>query len=456
VTPFENHYLPLSDADRAEMLEAVGFDSFEAMIAHIPEGIRLKELKLPAGLTELDVQARMRELAGRNVPMGPTSFLGAGVYQRFVPAAVDAIMSRSEFYTAYTPYQPEIAQGTLQVTYEFQSLICALTGMDVANASLYDASTATPEAAFMALRVTGRHEILVAGTLHPEYAEVLRTYGRGPNPTIRTVEAPAGRLDVATVAEAITETTGCLIVQNPNFFGQIEDMQALADAAHAKGALLVAVVDPVSLAVLADPGSYGADIVIGDGQSIGGNTANFGGPHVGFLACRSQFFRQLPGRIVGVTVDAKGERVFTLTLQTREQHIRREKATSNICTNQALNALGVTVYLTLAGPKGLDAVASVSAERAHHLAKRIAALPGFSLVHDGPFLNEFAVKSPIPVDELLAGLEERGIMGGVALGRWFPEHADAFLVAVTEMNTPAALEAFVAGLRDVARAEAAV
>jgi glycine dehydrogenase subunit 1 len=451
-----NHYLPLSDADRAEMLKAIGYDSFEAMIGHIPEAIRLKQLDLPVGQSEIEVQARLRELAGRNVPMGPTSFLGAGVYQRFVPAAVDALVSRSEFYTAYTPYQPEISQGTLHVTYEFQSLICALTGMDVANASLYDASTATPEAAFMALRVTGRNEILVAGSLHPEYAEVLRTYGRGPTPTIRTVETPAGRLDPAAVAAAVTEQTGCLIVQQPNFFGQLEDMHALAHAVHAKGALLVVVVDPVSLGVLAAPGSYGADIVIGDGQSIGGNTASFGGPHVGFLACRSQHFRQLPGRIVGATVDAKGERVFTLTLQTREQHIRREKATSNICTNQALNALGVTIYLTLAGPQGLKQVASVSAERAHHLAKAIAQVPGFSLLHDGPFVNEFAVKSPIPVDQLLAHLEERGIMGGVPLGPWFPQHQDAFLVAVTELNTPEALDALVAGLRDAARAKAAV
>jgi glycine dehydrogenase subunit 1 len=451
-----NHYLPLSDADRAEMLKAIGFDSFEAMIAHIPPDVRLKKLNLPAGITEPEVQARLRELAGRNVPMGPTSFLGAGVYQRFVPAAVDALMSRSEFYTAYTPYQPEISQGTLQVTYEFQSLICALTGMDVANASLYDASTATPEAAFMALRLTGRHEILVAGTVHPEYVEVLNTYGRGPNPTIRTAEAVNGRLDAAAVAAQITEQTGCLIVQMPNFFGLVEDMQALADAAHAKGALFVVIVDPVSLGVLASPGSYGADIVIGDGQSIGGNTASFGGPHVGFLACRNQFFRQLPGRIVGMTVDSKGERVYTLTLQTREQHIRREKATSNICTNQALNALGVTIYLSLAGPEGLKQVASVSAERAHHLAKAIAEIPGFSLIHDGPFLNEFAVKGPMPAEELLAKLEERGILGGVPLGRWFPGMEDGFLVAVTELNPPAALEALLAGLRDVARTKSAV
>ncbi|MFP5503653.1 MAG: aminomethyl-transferring glycine dehydrogenase subunit GcvPA [Candidatus Sericytochromatia bacterium] len=450
-----NPYLPLSDADRAEMLQAIGAESFEALMAHVPSAIRLKQLDLPDGLSEIEVQARMRELAEANTPLGPKSFLGAGVYQRFVPAAVDAILSRSEFYTAYTPYQPEISQGTLQATYEFQSLICALTGMDVANASLYDVSTATPEAAFMAMRLTGREEILVAGTLHPEYLEVLRTYARGPEPVIRTIEAPAGRLDPKAVASAVSEKTACVVVQTPNFFGLLEEMPAIAEAAHAAGALLVAVVDPVSLGLLADPGSYGADIVIGDGQSIG-NSPSFGGPHIGFLATTSKNFRQLPGRIVGATVDAKGEKVYTLTLQTREQHIRREKATSNICTNQALNALAVTVYLTLAGSEGLKQVAEVSAQRAHHLASRLAELPGFSLAFDGPFFNEFAVRCPMPVDELLARLEARGILGGVALGRWFPALADCLLVAVTEVNTPAALDAFVEGLREVTRAEAGV
>lgn len=450
-----NAYLPLSDADRVAMLQEIGFDSFEAMIAHIPSDVRLGKLDLPPGQDEMAVQAKLRELAGRNTPMSALSFLGAGVYQRFIPSAVDAIVSRSEFYTAYTPYQPEVAQGTLQYTYEFQTMICALTGLDVANASLYDASTATPEAAFMAMRVTGRHEVLVAGTVHPEYLEVLRTYAGGQKVSVRTVAPKGGRVQAADVAAALTDDTACVIAQCPNFFGQVEDMAALAEATHARGALFVAVVDPVSLGVLAAPGDYGADIAIGDGQSVG-NSASFGGPHVGFLACRSQFFRQLPGRVVGATVDSRGQRVYTLTLQTREQHIRREKATSNICTNQALVALGVTVYLSLAGPKGLAAVAEVSARRAHHLAGAIARLPGFSLAFDGPFLNEFVVKSPVPVKDLLAGLEARGILGGVPLARWFPDLQDAFMVAVTELNTPEALEALVAGLREVTRTRVSV
>jgi glycine dehydrogenase subunit 1 len=450
-----NPYLPLSSADRTAMLKEVGFDSFEAMIAHIPSTVRLAKLDLPQGEDEITVLARMRELAARNTPMSERSFLGAGVYQRFIPAAVDAIVSRSEYYTAYTPYQPEVAQGTLQYTYEFQTMICALTGMDVSNASLYDASTATPEAALMAMRVTGRKEVLVAGTVHPEYREVLATYAGGMHVTVKTIEGSNGRLDVSSVAGQITDDTACVIVQCPNFFGQVEDMQALSDAAHAKGALFVAVVDPVSLAVLAAPGSYGADIVIGDGQSIG-NMASFGGPHVGFLACRNQFFRQLPGRVVGASLDSRGNRAYTLTLQTREQHIRREKATSNICTNQALSALAVTVYLSLAGPEGLKAVAEVSAQRAHHLAAQIAELPGFSLAFNGPFLNEFVVKSPVPVAELLESLSTRGIMGGVPLTRWFPAMQDCLMIAVTELNTPEALEALLDGLREASRQKAAV
>jgi glycine dehydrogenase subunit 1 len=441
-----NPYLPLSATDRREMLATVGFETFDEMVAHIPAGLRVGALDIPPGLSELEVQLRMRELAARNTPLGPRAFLGAGVYQRFIPAAVDALVSRSEFYTAYTPYQPEVSQGTLQYTYEYQSLICALTGMDVSNASLYDASTAVAEAAFMAMRVTGRREVLVAGSLHPEYLEVLRTYARGPEPSIRVAATTAGRLTPAAAAGVLGAESACLIVQSPNFLGLIEDMPALAEAAHAVGALLIAVVDPVSLAVLTPPGSYGADIVVGDGQSIG-NMPNFGGPHVGFMACRSAHFRQLPGRIVGATLDARGERAYTLTLQTREQHIRREKATSNICTNQALCALAVTVYLSLAGAEGLRAVCEVSAERAHDLAGRIAALPGFSLVHDGPFLNEFAVRSPVPVPRLLAALEARGLLAGVPLGRFYPDMADAFLVAVTELNDPASLDALVEGLR---------
>ncbi|MEB3221195.1 MAG: aminomethyl-transferring glycine dehydrogenase subunit GcvPA [Candidatus Sericytochromatia bacterium] len=442
-----NPYLPLSATDRREMLAAVGYASFDEMVAHIPASLRVPALDIPPGVSELEVQLKLRDLASRNTPLGPKAFLGAGVYQRFVPAAVDALVSRSEFYTAYTPYQPEVSQGTLQYTYEYQSMICALTGMDVSNASLYDGSTAMAEAAFMAMRITGRKEIVVAGAVHPEYLEVLRTYARGPEPVIRVAPQANGRLAPAAAAETLGPDAACLIVQSPNFLGLLEDMPALAEAAHAAGALLVAVVDPVSLAVLAPPGSYGADIVVGDGQAVG-NMPNFGGPHVGFMACRSAHFRQLPGRIVGATVDARGDRAYTLTLQTREQHIRREKATSNICTNQALCALAVTVYLSLAGAEGLRQVCEVSAERAHALAGKIAALPGFSLVHEGPFLHEFAVRSPVPVPRLLAALEERGFLAGVPLGRFYPDLSDAFLVAVTELNDPVSLDALVTALQE--------
>jgi glycine dehydrogenase subunit 1 len=447
-----NPYLPLSAGDRAEMLQAVGASSFENMISHIAPALRVSHLALPPGMPEIEVQACMKNWAERNTPLGPHAFLGAGVYQRFIPAAVDALLSRSEFYTAYTPYQPEISQGTLQAIYEFQSLICLLSGMDVANASMYDASTATPEAALMACRVTGRLEVLVAGTLHPEYAEVLKTYAQGPELAIRTVDAPSGRIDPQALASQLSDKTACLIVQNPNFFGQLEDVEALATAAHAVGALLVLAVDPISLALLASPAELGADIVIGDGQSIG-NLPSFGGPHVGFLACRSRYFRQLPGRLVGATVDSRGERVYTLTLQTREQHIRREKATSNICTNQALNALAVTIYLSLAGPVGLQELAETAAQRAHHLASHIAGLPGFKLAFGGPFLNEFAVRCPMPAAQVLETLESRGILGGVALGRWFKAHEDALLVAVTEVNSPEALDNFINALAAIAETQ---
>lgn len=443
-------YLPLSPTDRKDMLAEVGFDSFEAMIAHIPAQLRLPELKLPPGLSELEVQTVLREWAGQNHVPGPTSFLGAGVYQRFIPAAVDAIVSRSEFYTAYTPYQPEVSQGTLQYTYEYQTLVCQLTGMDVSNASLYDGSTAMAEAAFMAMRITGRRRILVAGGVHPEYLEVLHTYARGPEPLVEVLPLHEGLLRPETLEAHLGDDVACLVVACPNFFGLVEDMPRLSASAHAAGALLVAVVEPVSLAVLTPPGEYGADIVVGDGQSLG-NMSQFGGPHVGFMACRSEHFRQLPGRIVGATQDARGERAYTLTLQTREQHIRREKATSNICTNQALCALAVTVYLSLAGAEGLRSVAELSADRAHHLADRIAALPGFSLPFAGPFLNEFVVRCEFPVEELLMELESQGILGGVALKRWFPNLSDCLLIAVTEVNDTHSLGRLVSALESCAK-----
>ncbi|MEB3283936.1 MAG: aminomethyl-transferring glycine dehydrogenase subunit GcvPA [Candidatus Sericytochromatia bacterium] len=442
-------YLPLSSVDRQAMLEEVGFTSFEEMIQHIPASLRLQQLDLPPGKSELEVQGTMRGWAASNHTPDKLSFLGAGVYQRFIPAAVDAIVSRSEFYTAYTPYQPEVSQGTLQYTYEYQTLICQLTGMDVSNASLYDGSTAMAEAAFMAMRITGRRKILVAGSVHPEYLEVLNTYARGPEASIEVLPLTNGRLSHDQIRAEALEGAACLVVACPNFFGLVEEMPQLSETIHAAGGLLVAVVEPTSLAVLTPPGEYGADIVVGDGQSLG-NMSQFGGPHVGFMACRSEHFRQLPGRIVGATQDSRGEKAYTLTLQTREQHIRREKATSNICTNQALCALAVTVYLSLAGPQGLLSVAELSADRAHHLAQAIAEIPGFSLAFDGPFINEFVVRSRFPVQQVLDHLQNQGILGGVPLKTWFPDREDCFLIAVTEINDVESLQRLMSALTEFA------
>jgi glycine dehydrogenase subunit 1 len=429
-------YLPHTDLDRRAMLDTIGIASTEELYHTVPKDLRVTSLELPEGISEWEVQQEMGRIAARN-DIQYANFLGAGCYNRYIPSAVDAILQRSEFYTAFTPYQPEISQRTLQAIYEFQSQICLLTGMDVANASMYDGASATAEAALMALRVTGRHEILVADSVHPEYRQVIRTYGA------KTIELPTkgGVLDNFD----IPETAAGLIVQVPNFFGALEDVRALSERIHAKGGLLVVVVDPVSLALLEAPGAYGADIVVGDGQSLG-NPMYFGGPHLGFMATKDKLARQLPGRIVGATVDARGDRVFTLTLQTREQHIRREKATSNICSNQGLCALAATIYLSLLGKEGLAQVANVSLQRAHHLASQIAQMQGFKIRYQAPFFHEFVVEAPMPAKQLLASLKNRGILGGVALDRWYPELDHCILVAVTEANSTQEIQRYLEAL----------
>ncbi|MBO9540656.1 aminomethyl-transferring glycine dehydrogenase subunit GcvPA [bacterium] len=441
-------YLPHTDAERAEMLAAIGVSSMDDLYQGVPDSLRAFSLDaIPPSKSELEVTRLLTDLAGQNQSTNQfSSFLGAGAQRRFSPSAVDWILHRSEFLTAYTPYQPEVSQGTLQVIYEFQTMIAQLTGMDLANASMYDGSTATPEAAFMAMRVTKRNKVVVAGSVHPEYREVLRSYAAGPG--VQVVEAPLkdGLIDRAKLEALMTDEVAGLIVQVPSFFGGIEEGRSLADLSHAAGALFIVVADPTTLGVLEAPGAYGADIVVGEAQAFG-NAVSFGGPYVGYMACREKLARQLPGRIVGQTVDAKGQRCFTLTLQTREQHIRREKATSNICTNQALNALAATVYMEVMGKEGIYELGYVSLQRAHALASTIKELPGFSLPMAGSFFNEFVVKSPLPVDELLTKLRENGILGGVALGTWYPELKDCYLVSVNELNTPADLDRYVATLK---------
>jgi glycine dehydrogenase subunit 1 len=408
------------------MLERLGADSVEDLLVDIPSSLRLRSLELAQGLSEQETMDHVRELAGRNrVYPDRLTFRGGGVYRRFIPAAVAAVTSKPEFYTAYTPYQPEASQGTLQAIFEYQTLIAELTAMDVSNASLYDGATAVAEAAMMAVVHTGREEVLVAPYLHPEYLEVLRCYGDGRGFNVRVGTDPG-------------ERTAALIAQQPNFLGLLEDMGGLCASARDHGALAIACVDPISLALLAPPGEYGADIAVGEGQQLG-LTPSFGGPHLGFIACRQELVRRLPGRLVGQAHDALGRRGFVLTLTAREQHIRREKATSNICTNHSLCALAASVYLTYMGPDGLRQVAEVSFARAHHLAERLARLPGFSLAFpERSFLNEFPIRVP-DAEAVLAKLDRAGILGGLPAGRWFPELQDVLVFCCTELNDPKAL-----------------
>ncbi|MBV8318819.1 MAG: aminomethyl-transferring glycine dehydrogenase subunit GcvPA, partial [Planctomycetaceae bacterium] len=347
---------------------------------------------------------------------------------------------RGEFYTAYTPYQPEASQGTLQATFEYQTLVTQLTGMDVANASLYDGGSAVAEAMLMALTISRRlGRVVVAETVHPEYRQILATFMANLEPELVTIAAPAGRVEAGALAEAVTEDTAAVILQYPNFFGQLQDVEALIEVAHRKGALAIVSVDPISLGLLRRPGDYGADIVVAEGQGLG-NPMSFGGPYLGLMACREEYVRKMPGRIVGQTTDRRGKRCWVLTLQTREQHIRREKATSNICTNQGLLALRASIYLAALGPRGLRQAAELSTRKAHYAAEQLARVPGLSLAFDGPFFKEFVVRSQKDPARVLAEVGRLGYHGGIALGRWYPQLADGILVAVTEKRTRAEID----------------
>jgi glycine dehydrogenase subunit 1 len=437
-------FVPHSEADVREMLAEVGVSDLAELYADIPADLILDgPLDVPEALSEWEAVRRVEELAARN----PTAicFAGGGIYDHHVPAVVDHIIRRSEFYTAYTPYQPEVAQGTLQAIYEFQTMVCELTGMEVSNASIYDGATSTGEAALMAMAVTRRSGIVYPGSLHPHYRKVVHNYVSGIGAAIQRVEAGEdGLLDRAAVAAAIGDDTACVIVQSPNFFGLIEDLEAAAEAAHQAGALLIAVVDPLSLALLRPPGEQGADIVVGEGQPFG-NAPNYGGPVVGIFAAREKFVRQMPGRIVGATTDVEGRRGYVLTLQTREQQIRRGKATSNICTNQGLNMLAATVYLATIGPAGLRRVAELSARNAHYAFDRIAGLDGVRpLYPDTPFFREFAVETDEDSRAILERGLQRGVLAGVSLSR-FPELGapDGLLIACTEKRNRADIDLLV-------------
>ena len=439
-------YSPHTPADREQMLAAIGVAFVDDLFADISARFQPASFDLPSPLVEVEVRGELARLAARNrIP--DVSFLGAGAYRHLVPSVVNEVIGRSEFSTSYTPYQPEVSQGTLQSIYEFQSLICELTGMEVASASHYDGATATAEAALMACRLTRRDRVAVSGALSPDYRRVLQTYCSGPG--IEIVELPAdlslggsGRTTLA--AGVVDERTACLVVQQPNFLGQVEEMSELADLAHAAGAQLVAVVEPTSLAVLAAPGSYGADIVAAEGQPLG-IPVSFGGPYVGLMAAKMASVRQMPGRLVGATRDAEGRRGYVLTLQAREQHIRREKAASNICTNQALCALAATAYLAAVGPHGLREVAELSLTQARHLASALEAAGVGERRFGGAYFNEVAIEMP-DAERRHAELVERGIVAGLPLGREYPELSDTLLLAATELTRDADIERLVGAL----------
>ncbi len=449
-------YIPNTDADRAAMLAEVGVGSVAELFHDVPAAHRFPELILPPALSELEMLAELRSLAAANwdVQMTPC-FLGAGAYNHFIPSVVDAMLQRGEFFTAYTPYQPEISQGTLQAHFEYQSMMTALTGMEVANVSHYDGATAAAEAVIMALGVARgkRCKMALSPTLHPQYRAVIYTYTQGMCLEAVGEDAPLG--DLAALAARIDDETACVVAQNPDFLGRLytpAEMQALADAAHAAGAQFIVSVDPISLGLFTPPGEYGADIVTGEGQSLG-NALSFGGPYLGFFAMKLSDVRKSAGRIVGQTEDAEGERGYVLTLSTREQHIRREKASSNICTNQALNALAAAVYMAAMGKHGLRKAAELSYHKTHYAAGQIDALSDYAVVGNGPFFKEFVVKCPLPVAEINHFLlEEYGLIGGYDLGQDYPALENHMLLCVTEMNTREQIDALVEGLAEVADA----
>ena len=431
------------------MLNQIGVASIENLFDSVPRELRLNaHLKVPAAISEIELLNQFERMGARNQAAQRISFLGGGAYSHYIPTIVDHLISRSEFFTAYTPYQPEISQGTLQSIFEFQTLVCQLTGMDIANASMYDGSTAMAEAVLMAERITKRSKVIASLAVHPQYLEVAHTYVQHAGIQLQhaTFDLKSGQTPLSAL-DSIDEYTAAIVVQSPNFFGCLEDLQALSEKAHSVGALLVVVVtESMSFGLLRSPGACGADIVVAEGQSFG-VPLSFGGPYVGLFATRDKYARQIPGRLVGEAYDKNGRRGFVLTLATREQHIRREKATSNICTNEGLIALAATIYLETMGRRGVQEAAKKCAQKAHYAAREIAKLKGFSLLFSAPFFNEFVVHAPVEAAPLLARLAtEKEIDGGIAISRFDPSRPNDFLVCVTETNTREQIDALVNGL----------
>jgi glycine dehydrogenase subunit 1 len=444
-------YIPNAPDERAQMLQAVGLAAAAELFRSIPADVRLnRPLDVAPAQSEMELLAGFHELAAKNTAARRPSFLGAGVYSHYSPTIVDALSQRSEFFTAYTPYQPEISQGTLQSIFEFQTLVCQLTGLDVANASMYDGSTGLAEAVLMAERVTRRKKVVASSLAHPEYLDVVSAYVQHYGVELTRLDFDKTTGQTAPAADVLDNHTAALVIQSPNFFGCVENLKEWADAAHAVGALLIVVVtEAISFGLLESPGACGADIVVAEGQSFG-VPASFGGPHVGLFATRDKYVRQMPGRLVGEAYDQQGRRGFVLTLATREQHIRREKATSNICTNEGLIALAATIYLETMGRRGLQEVAYQNAQKAAYAAKRIAALDGYSLPYAAPRFNEFVVRGPRDATELLTRLaSEHNITGGLALSRFYDGMPHDFLVCATETNSRAEIDALANGLQQI-------
>ena len=444
-----HRFIPNTDADRAEMLKTIGVESVQDLFVDVPADAMYAKMKLPSALSELDLMREMQAMSARNANLNENAcFLGAGAYNHFIPATVPHLVFRSEFYTAYTPYQAEISQGTLQTIFEYQSMICALTGMDAANASHYDGATAAAEAAILALnQLPDRDKVLLCPTLHPEYRATIRTYLEGVGVRIMGDEDSNSTFEQM-VDMYLDDKTACVIVANPDFLGQVRDLKPYADRIHTAGALFVVSAYPISLGMYKAPGDYGADVVVAEGQSLG-NPVAFGGPYLGIFATKKQFLRRMAGRLVGQATDTKGRRGFTLTLQAREQHIRREKATSNICSNQALCALAAGVYLSTLGKAGLRQVAELCYQKAHYAARKINNLVGYRVDLKKEFFNEFIVECPRPVAEINVALRAQNIIGGYDLSKDYPHLGNAMLVAVTEMNTKEQIDALASALAQV-------
>jgi glycine dehydrogenase subunit 1 len=429
-------YIGNTNDDRDKMLKEIGYKDIKSLFKAVPDSVLLKrKLNIPEALSEMELIKYIKSLSNENLNTDDyTCFLGGGAYDHYIPSAIDQLILRQEFYTAYTPYQPEISQGTLQAIFEYQTMISELTGLPVANASMYDGASALAEACVMSCEATRRNEILIANSVHPESRQVLNTYAKFRNITVKEIKYNNGQADLDDLSAKISNNTAAVIVQSPNFFGIIEDVEAIAEIAHKNKSLLTVSADPVSLSILKSPGEMGADIAVGEGQSLG-NVLNFGGPYLGFMAVTEKLMRKMPGRIVGQTSDKEGRRGFVLTLQTREQHIRREKATSNICSNQALNALQATMYLTFMGKEGLKEAAKLCFNKSHYAYNELIKTNKFKSLFTAPFFKEFAVISEKPVNELNEKLLEDKIIGGYNLEKDYPELKDGYLIAVTEKRT---------------------